>query len=131
MISKFQDYTVVTDAYGRVTSLSSKAPKFADSESRDFCTQVAAFFSFDVERLFRIGRGQRVAFVRQVASYALRELTDMSYPEIAEVFAQHHSTIIHSHKLIAKRVAAEPAFAKTIARLKARLVGEYQTDEAA
>lgn len=131
MISTFEGWTVVTDVYGRVVSLSPKAPKFTDDESRAFCGQVAKFFSFDVERLFTKQRGQHTAFIRQIAAYLLYELTDLSYPAVGEVFNQDHSTIIHSHKLIAKRVAAEPAFASTIARLKATLIGEYGRDEAA
>lgn len=131
MISKFESWTVVTDALGRVTSLSTKAPKFSDEESRAFCGQVADFFFFDADRLFTKQRGsQHVAFIRQIAAYLLYELTDMSYPDVGEVFNRDYSTMIHAHKLIAKRVAVEPAFAGTIARLRATLIGEYGREAA-
>ena len=41
---------------------------------------------------------------RQIAIYLTRELTDMSLPEIGLAFGgKDHTTILHSHKKIAKQ----------------------------
>ena len=48
------------------------------------------------------GRDNRrsVAFPRQVAMYLIREILNLSYPEIGKFFAKHHSTVMYSVETI-------------------------------
>lgn len=60
-------------------------------------------------------RNSSIVTARQVAMYILRELTDMSLPEIGKPFGgKDHSTVHHSIRLIEERVQNE-------SRLKARI----------
>ena len=60
-------------------------------------------------------RNASIVTARQVAMYILRELTDMSLPEIGKPFGgKDHSTVHHSIRLIEERVQNE-------SRLKARI----------
>jgi len=62
------------------------------------------------------GRDNRrsVAFPRQIAMYLLRELLDLSYPEIAKLFAKHHSTVIYSVETIAEQRHSNPSLDSTL-----------------
>lgn len=62
------------------------------------------------------GRDNRrsVAFPRQVAMYLIRETLSLSYPEIAKLFAKHHSTVIYSYDAIAEQRRTNPSFASTL-----------------
>jgi len=72
--------------------------------------RVCDFFHVDPVELVR-ARGQRIAFVRQVALYLCRELTDASFPEIARKFGGlNHTTVIHACKVVKARVDREKAF---------------------
>ena len=63
-------------------------------------------------------RTQHIAFCRQVAMYLCRKLTDSSFPTIGESFSRDHSTVIHAHNLIARRVANDSGFRHTIEKIE-------------
>lgn len=50
-------------------------------------------------------RTQHIAFVRQVAMYLCRELTEKSFPDIGGPFDRDHATVIHACRLIERRAA--------------------------
>lgn len=62
------------------------------------------------------GRDNRrsIAFPRQVAIYLIREILDLSYPEIGKIFAKHHSTVIYSVEAIAKERLSNPSLDATL-----------------
>jgi chromosomal replication initiator protein len=62
------------------------------------------------------GRDNRrsIAFPRQVAIYLIREILNLSYPEIGKVFNKHHSTIIYSVDAIAKERLSNPSLDATL-----------------
>jgi chromosomal replication initiator protein len=62
------------------------------------------------------GRDNRrsVAFPRQVAMYLIREILNLSYPEIAKLFAKHHSTVMYSVEAITKERRSNPALDATL-----------------
>jgi chromosomal replication initiator protein len=67
---------------------------------------------------------------RQIVMYLARELMDDSFPCIGRMMGgRDHSTIIHGHKLIAKRMAAQPEFRKTVRDIAQMVTGESRTDE--
>ena len=63
-------------------------------------------------------RNKDIANTRHIAIYLIRELTEMSFPNIAKIFERDHSTIISSHRLIEGRVIEDPIFAADINDLK-------------
>ena len=63
--------------------------------------RVGGYFSVSKEDLKKGKRNKNLALPRQVAMYLIRELTDLSLPEIGGFFgAKHHTTILYAHKKI-------------------------------
>lgn len=62
------------------------------------------------------GRDNRrsVAFPRQVAMYLLREVLELSFPEIAKLFAKHHSTVMYSVDAVARERRSNPSLDSTL-----------------
>ena len=62
------------------------------------------------------GRDNRrsIAFPRQVAIYLIREILNLSYPEIGKIFNKHHSTIIYSVEAISKERLSNPSLDATL-----------------
>lgn len=66
-------------------------------------------------------RPANIAFPRQVAMYLCRELTDQSFPAIANAFGRTHATVLHAHDAVAKRMLSDSALRQTILSLQQRL----------
>ncbi|MDP2924396.1 MAG: chromosomal replication initiator protein DnaA [Candidatus Omnitrophota bacterium] len=61
--------------------------------------KVAGYFSLSREDLKGGKRSKNIVLPRQVAMYLIRELTDLSLPEIGGFLgAKHHTTILYAHK---------------------------------
>ncbi len=64
---------------------------------------VAQHYNIKEEELFNKKRTQSIAFPRQVAMYLCRELADLSYPRIGQLFGgRDHTTVIHAYEKISK-----------------------------
>ncbi len=82
---------------------------------------VADFFHIRLADLKSKKRTQHIAFCRQVAMYLCRKMTDSSFPVIGEAFGRDHSTVIHAHNLIARRIANDSAFRFSIEKIEREL----------
>jgi chromosomal replication initiator protein len=82
---------------------------------------VADFFHIRLADLKSKKRTQHIAFCRQVAMYLCRKMTDSSFPAIGEAFGRDHSTVIHGHNLIARRIANDSAFRFSIEKIEREL----------
>ena len=82
---------------------------------------VADFFHIRLADLKSKKRTQHIAFCRQVAMYLCRKMTDSSFPAIGEPFGRDHSTVIHAHNLIARRIANDSAFRFSIEKIEREL----------
>jgi len=69
-------------------------------------------------------RNKDIANTRHITVYLIRELTEMSFPNIAKIFERDHSTIISSHRLIETKIIEDPAFAADIGELKKEITGK-------
>lgn len=62
---------------------------------------VAEYYKIKVEDLSNKKRTQSIAYPRQIAMYLCRDLADMSYPKIGELFGgRDHTTVIHAYEKI-------------------------------
>jgi chromosomal replication initiator protein len=82
---------------------------------------VSDFFHIRLADLKSKKRTQHIAFCRQVAMYICRKMTDSSFPAIGEAFGRDHSTVIHAHNLIARRIANDSAFRFSIEKIEREL----------
>ena len=74
-------------------------PKVRTDE--ELLIDIAAILKFDVEALKGKSRQRPLVTARQIAMYAFRELTDLSYPAIARLFGgRDHTTVIHANDKI-------------------------------
>ena len=72
---------------------------------------VADHYNVKQDELFNKKRTQNIAFPRQVAMYLCRELADLSYPRIGELFGgRDHTTVSHAYEKISNFKNSNLAF---------------------
>jgi chromosomal replication initiator protein len=80
---------------------------------------VARHYGLKVSEIKSKGNSKQIAFPRQVAMYALKHLTDLSYPEIGKQFNdKHHSTVMYSVEKIQQLRDSDPEFDKVVAGIE-------------
>lgn len=91
----------------------------------DRLTSISAYVAYKLgishEQLMSRARDQRSAFVRHVAVYVCRKLTQASFPELGAHFHRDHTSTLHSFNLISQRVNADPAFRRAIEKIETDL----------
>jgi len=65
-------------------------------EAEEIIRRASELFLYTREELFGRGMTRHLVRRRQALFYALRELTDMSYPCLARLTGFDHSTIMHA-----------------------------------
>ena len=66
-------------------------------------------FGISLQDLKTKRRNKQVVFPRQIAMYLSRELTELSLPEIGELFGgKDHTTVLHSYKKIKENINNNP-----------------------
>jgi chromosomal replication initiator protein len=70
----------------------------------DVLNAVAQQFNVRVRDLRSTSRSPRVTTPRQIAMYLVRRHCGLSYPEIGRRFARHHTTALHSDRVIQEQL---------------------------
>ncbi|HEX5757595.1 MAG TPA: chromosomal replication initiator protein DnaA [Thermoanaerobaculia bacterium] len=84
---------------------------------------VARHYGLKVSEIKSKGNTKQIAFPRQVAMYALKRLTDLSYPEIGKQFNdKHHSTVMYSVEKIQHLRDADPEIDKLLTAIEQHFV---------
>lgn len=82
----------------------------------------AAYFKIKPDELFTKKRTQSIATARHIAMYLCRELIDLSYPRIGEIYGgRDHSTVIHAYDKINAQRKKDPTIEKAIVYLTEQL----------
>ena len=69
---------------------------------------VAQFYKIKTEELYNKKRTQSIVYPRQIAMYLCREMADLSYPKIGELFGKRdHTTALHAYEKISKSLKTE------------------------
>lgn len=80
---------------------------------------VAEHYHIKVDELFNKKRTQNIAYPRQIAMYLCRELADMSYPRIGELFGgRDHTTVIHAYEKISNKSKTDTKLQNDLNKLK-------------
>ena len=80
-------------------------------------------YGISKESLTGKSRKKEIVGARHVAVYLIREITEMSYPNIGKIFDRDSSTIISSYNLVATRVFSDPVFSSEINDMKKDVLG--------
>ena len=94
--------------------------------------EVAEAYHLTTAKLLDDQRARPLVLARHVAMYLARELTSLTFPEIAEVMHRDHSSVQHGCKKIKKMLKERPIFAYELSALRARImvVGSDSVDGA-
>lgn len=82
---------------------------------------VADFYDIRLADMSSKRRPQSIAMPRQVAMYLSRELTQHSFPTIAEAFGKNHATVLHACRLIGEKVAQDADMRKSVTAIQQKL----------
>ncbi len=84
----------------------------------DIIQVTSDYFKIKKEEFFTKKRTQNIVYPRQISMYLCRELADLSYPRIGELFGgRDHTTVIHAYEKIVKKLKEDPNLEKTMAYL--------------
>ena len=100
---------------------------FPQDRGRDITCELimevtADFFNLDVDELESKSRSRHLVNARQIAMYLVREMTEMSLPQIGKEFGgRDHTTVIHAKDKIAKLMKEKHATYDDVQELTARI----------
>ena len=63
-------------------------------------------------------REKAIAEARHISVYLIREITEMSFPNIGKLYDRDHTTILSSYQKISRQVKTDPVFALELNELK-------------
>ncbi|MEW6338241.1 MAG: chromosomal replication initiator protein DnaA [Acidobacteriota bacterium] len=95
-------------------ALSAVLPEERHTSPADVVRFVAHHYGVKVSDLKGRDNRRSVAFPRQVAMYLIREVLDLSYPEIGKLFSKHHSTVMYSVEQIGEQRRSNPSLDATL-----------------
>lgn len=78
---------------------------------------VAEYFKVSAPDIKGSSRTKDISQIRQVCIYLTREVTQLSFPSIGEVFGKKHSTIIYAYEKIKEEMVTNRSLANTVAEL--------------
>lgn len=84
--------------------------------------RVASYYNIRIQDMRSVKRTRNVAFPRQIAMYASKQLTTLSLPEIGGQFGgRDHTTVLHAVRKISRMMEESRDFSDEIERLLATL----------
>ncbi len=85
----------------------------------------AVYKKFDIPKEEIIGkkRTKEIAKVRHIAIYLIREITEMSYPNIGKIFERDHATVMSSLDVVKRTITADPLYAADIESIRKEIEG--------
>lgn len=90
-------------------------------------SEVAQFYQLDSEAIRGQGQNKTISAARNVAMYLIREMTELSYQEVGDIFnKRHYSTVISSVKRVDKLLKEDPNLGEIIRDLKSSINGKFE-----
>ena len=81
----------------------------------------AEYYDVDYKDLIASGRAQKVSEARHMAVYLSREITNMSFVNIAEFYGKKYTTIMYSHQKIKDEISANKDLATAVREIRQAL----------
>ncbi len=83
---------------------------------------VASHYDMRVSDITGKRRPSDIALARQVSMYLSREITDLSFPQIAREFGgRNHATVLHGHRKITNDICNNEILRRTVSILKQKI----------
>jgi chromosomal replication initiator protein len=89
-------------------------PDERETTPADIIRFVAQHYGIRVADLKGRSNRRSIALPRQVAMYLIRDILDLSFPEIGKTFSKHHSTVMYAVDSISKMRLSNPDFDATL-----------------
>lgn len=118
--SNIQNIELTLDIAKKVLNCSCRA-KNIDIDC--IVNKVCDHFDVSLKDLKSTARNQKIAHVRHIAIYLTRELTQLSFVNIANFFNKKHPTILFSYEKIKQEIKVDNALNTAIERLKKEIQG--------
>ena len=84
----------------------------------DIIEHVARYYKCAPDLLTGQKRVRDVVFPRQVAMYIIREITNLSLPDIGkEIGGKNHTTVLYSIRKVEEAMSSDPSTAKIVTEL--------------
>ena len=90
---------------------------------------MARHFNLRQRDLRSSSRSRRIASPRQIAMYLIREHCALSYPEIGRRFGRHHTTALHSVRMVKRRLDDSGTLRAAVALLEKELLSQSEEGE--
>ena len=105
-----------------ITELLGGAEPISKTADRIF-EAVEKHYGVSKEDLVGPKRNKEIAAPRHIAIFLIREITEMSFPNIAKLFNRDHATVMTSYNNMLARTQTDPLFASEMNELKKELTG--------
>ncbi len=103
-------------AFSCISDLMSSSEPIAMT-SEKILTKIAEKYEVTVEDIKGTKRTKQIATPRHVAVYMIRELTNMSFPQLGKLFDRDHTTILNSYQTVVTKMKDDPFFEGEIKEL--------------
>jgi chromosomal replication initiator protein len=124
-VRELEGYLNRTIAYAQLTNanitvdvvrqaLSAMIPDERQVTHADVIRFVAQHYGVRVADLKSRSNRRSIALPRQVAMYLIRNLLELSFPEIGRLFSKHHSTVMYAVESVQKQRLSNPDFDATL-----------------
>ncbi len=89
-------------------------PEERETSPSDIIRFVAQHYGIRVADLKGRSNRRSIALPRQVAMYLIRDILELSFPEIGKIFSKHHSTVMYAVDNVQKMRLSNPDFDATL-----------------
>jgi chromosomal replication initiator protein len=97
-------------------------PEERETTPADIIRFVAQHYGIRVADLKGRSNRRSIALPRQVAMYLIRDILELSFPEIGRIFSKHHSTAMYAVENIQKMRQSNPDFDATLTAFRDHFV---------
>ena len=105
-----------------ITELLGGAEPIAKTADRIF-DMIERHYGTPKEDLVGPKRNKEIAGPRHIAIFLIREITEMSFPNIAKLFNRDHATVMTSYNNMLAKTQLDPIFASEMNELKKEITG--------
>jgi len=119
--TSIQNIELDVDTVKKVLKIDGKKKKVT---IENICETVAKYFDISLDELKSSARNQKISHTRHLAIYLAREMTQMSFVNIADFLNKKHPTILFSYEKIKEELKTNSELEKLLCELKEKIRGK-------